>query len=137
MSEQAPLNWVEKRHHAEKNLADSKSQLWQELCAALSDASQSFNQLYGGKSEASRIHDHRFRVDLRAADQIDVDFNDQAGIINASYVSYPPRFRVRNFRMGADYESAFFTDDNNMRLTPDEVCEIILFPSFFGESAAR
>jgi hypothetical protein len=131
MSEQAPLNWVEKRHQAEKNLADSKFQLWSDLCAALSGASQSFNQLYAGKSEASRIHDHRFRVDLRAADQIDVDFNDQAGTINASYVSYPPRFRVRNFRMAADHESAFFTDENNTRLTPDEVSESILVPSFF------
>jgi|SRR5579863_3082092 len=127
-----PLNWVEKRHQAEKNLADSKLQLWRELCAALSDASKSFNRLYGGKSEASQIHDHRFRVDLRAADQIDVDFNDQAGTINASYVSYPPRFRVRNFRMAADHESAFFADENNMRLSPDEVSESILVPSFFG-----
>ncbi len=127
-----PLNWVEKRHQAEKNLADSKAPLWRELCTALADASKSFNQLYGGKSEASRIHDHRFRVDLRASDQIDVDFNDQAGTINASYVSYPPRFRVRNFRgMAADHESAFFTDENNMRLTPDEVSESILVPSFF------
>jgi hypothetical protein len=133
MSEQAPPNWVEKRHLAEKNLAESKFQLWRELCTALSDASQSFNQLYGGKSEASRIHDHRFRVDLRAADQIDVDFNDQAGTINASYVSYPPRFRVRNFKIAADHESVFFIDERNMRLTPDEVSEIILVPSFFGE----
>jgi hypothetical protein len=131
MSEQAPLNWVEKRHQAEKNLAESKSQLWHDLCLALSDASKSFNQLFGGKSEASRIHDHRFRVDLRASDQIDVDFSDQAGTINASYVSYPPRFRVRNFRMGADHESAFFIDENNTRLTPDEVSESILVPSFF------
>lgn len=132
MGEPASLNWVEKRHQAEKNLADSKVPLWRELCTALAEASKSFNQLYAGKSEASQIHDRRFRVDMRAADQIDVDFNDHDGAINASYVSYPPRFRVRNFRIAADHESAFFTDENNTRLTPDEVSESILAPSFFG-----
>jgi hypothetical protein len=132
MSEPESLNWVEKRHKAEQNLADSKAPLWRELCTALADASSSFNKLYAGKSEASQIHDRRFRVDLRAADQINVDFNDQAGTINASYVSYPPRFRVVNFRIAADHESAFFTDENNMRMTADEVSESILVPSFFG-----
>lgn len=128
MSEADQLNWVERRHRAEKNLADSKVGLWRDVCAAITDASRSFGALYETSTEVTTVNGHRLRIMLGTVDRIDVDFDEKGCGINTSYAS---PFRVRNFRIRADHVSAFIVDDKGNRMTPDEVSESILAPVFF------
>jgi len=128
MSEEEQLNWVEKRHRAEKHLADAKAGLWHDICAALTDASRSFNKLYGGASEATAINGHRFRI-VQGNDRIDIDYDDQSGRISTSRTEGP--FHFRHFDLRADYLSAFIVDDKDNRVTADEVSQSILASSFF------
>jgi len=46
VSESEQLDWVEKRHRAEKHLADSKAGLWSDICAAMTDASTVFASMH-------------------------------------------------------------------------------------------
>jgi hypothetical protein len=127
MSEQPDLNWVERRHRAEKHLAGAKIGLWSDVCAALTDACRSFNRLYGGKSEVTRSNGHRLLIVLGQDDRIEVDFDNQAAKINVSYIGAPPRFSVKNFKMQADHLAAFIVEDgDDKRLNADEVSERIL-----------
>jgi hypothetical protein len=132
MNEQEQLNWVEKRHMAAKHLANSKALLWHDVCAALTDASGSFNSLYAGTTEATPINGHRFRVVFKAEERVEIAFDDQRSKISASYVS---PFHFRNFEIKADHLGAFIVDNDGSRLTPDEVSESILSPLFFSDAA--
>jgi len=131
MSDQ--FNWVEKQHMATKHLADSKPGLWRDICAALTDASRSFNKLYGGRSDVTTINGHRFRVVLHSDDhkfEADIDFDDQAPTVRVSYDA--SICDVKTFDMKADYVSAFIVDENGKRMTIDEVSHMILKPLFFA-----
>jgi hypothetical protein len=133
MGEQDGLNWVERRQRAEKHLTDSKSVIWHDLCASLTDASRSFNKLYGGKSEATARNGHRFRVVIDLGDrkrQVDLDFDEEACTIIAEYDASP--VGSKRFGLKADHLSAFILDVDGNRLTPDKVSERILTASFFS-----
>jgi hypothetical protein len=123
------LNWVEKRLAREKQLLDSKPRLWKDVCDAMTDASRSFNQKCGGNYEAVPTNGHRFRV-FGGTRQVDVDFDQQACKITASYGASP--FGSKFFTVQADHNSAFITEDGK-KLTPDEVSERILGKFFFPD----
>jgi hypothetical protein len=128
------LNWVERRQRSEKHLADSKILLWSDVCVALTEACKSFNEIYGGTSQVTRVNGHRLHIVLGPEDRVEVDFDNQACRINASYIGDPSRFRVRNFAIKADHLSAYIIEDgrdkDRDRLTPDEISECILASSF-------
>jgi len=132
MGEDHPLNWVEKRHIAEKHLADSKQDLWRDVCAAMTDASRSFNKLYGGLSEAKAINGHRFRVTVHREGkkhEAEVDFEDQQGKITTAYNAAIEGYK--HFAIKADYKSAFMVDDEGKRISSDAASFAILKPLFF------
>jgi hypothetical protein len=137
MSEDQQLNWVEKRKKAENHFADSAPGLWRDLCAAMKDASRSFNKLYKGESEVTAINGHRFRVVILAdgkKHEADIDFDDQSGKISTSYdadISERLTFHIK-----ADHLSAFIVDNMGARLSVEEVSRSILTPSFFPDSAS-
>jgi hypothetical protein len=130
------LNWVERKHLAEGHLQDERDVLWRDTCAALEDASRSFNKLYQGESDTEAINGHRFRITYshpqsKQRCDIDVDFNEANSTIRVTY----PKSNRRSclFGIEADHMSAFITDEKRNRLSPDEVSQQILkdllFPS--------
>jgi hypothetical protein len=120
------LNWVERKHLAERHLQDERDVLWRDTCAALEDASRSFNKLYQGESDTEAINGHRFRITYQPAkssqrSDIDLDFNEEKSTIK---VTYPKSNRPSCvFGIEADHTSAFITDEKRNRLSPDEVSQ--------------
>jgi hypothetical protein len=132
MGEDEQLNWVEKRHRAEKHLADARPGLWRDVCAAMTDASRSFNKLYGGVSETKPINGHRFRIMIQyegKKHEAEIDFDEQTGKVTTAYNAAIEG--MKHFDIKADHVSAFIVDDKGKRVTPDEVSHAILKPLFF------
>ena len=132
MSESDPLDWVEKLHRAEKHLADSKAGLWRDVCAAMTDASRSFNKLYGGHSEVKPINGHRFRITVQHEGQkheAELDFDDQSGKLTTAYNAAIEG--IKHFDIKADYAAAFIVDGDGKRVTADQISHAILKPLFF------
>jgi hypothetical protein len=125
-------DWVERRHRAEQHLSESKQSIWRDICAAMMDASRSFNKLYGGVTEAKAINGHRFRIVIQREGkkhEAEIDFDDQVGKVITSYNAAIAG--TKHFDIKADHESAFIVDDEGKRVTPDQVSYAILGPLFF------
>ena len=135
MSEQEIPNWVERRWRGEKILAESKLGLWREICDALDASAKSFNNRYKGTSEVTRIDGHLVRIVLPTPNrvQIDIAFNDLACSVAAALSYDTPKLHFRNFKIAADHVSAFIADEHGDKLTPVQVSERILSPSFFAQ----
>ena len=128
--ERAPLNWVEKRLLSEEHLANSGPGLWRDICGALTDAVRTYNRKCDGSVQVNQVNGHRFTIIGPNNARIDIDFDDQAHKVNATYSTEP--FRFRNFVLRADSESAFITDDQRNRLAPDDVSKAILEAFLFA-----
>ena len=127
-------NWVKRRKLREARRADAPS-VWRDVCAALTDASRTFNEEYGGESKAAPINGGRFRVTIPGFPEreAEIDFDKQNGEIAARYGQTP--LAMKTFTVQADHISVFIVDQDGKRVTPDEVSESILTPSFFpGDS---
>jgi hypothetical protein len=129
-----PLNWIERQHLAEGHLQDERDALWQDICAALEDASRSFNKLYQGKSDTESINGHRFRISYQPSDSnprrdIDLDFNEETSKITAKYAKSNHPSCV--YRIEADHLEAFIADEKGNRISADEVSQQILGDVFF------
>jgi hypothetical protein len=132
MAEDEQLNWVEKRHGAEKHLAESKAGLWRDICSAMTDASRSFNKQYGGASETKPVNGHRFRVIVQhegKKHEAEIDFDDEAGRVTTAYNAAVEG--IKHFDIKADHLSAFIVDDDGRRVSADAVSYAILKPLFF------
>jgi hypothetical protein len=137
MSDDPPLNWVQRRKRAEEHLESGLDDVWRDVRAALEDTSRSLKELYGFDSETEKVNGHRFRLKILKTPtqskirEVNLDFDKFKQIVTVEYMGAArPAHR---YTLSADSNSTFILDSQENAITPDEISRQILEPIFFGQ----
>lgn len=134
MSDDPPLNWVQRRKRIENNLASGLDELWRDIRSALEDASRSLKDEYQYESETETVNGHRFRVKIVKTPtqskirQVDLDCNQQKRMISVEFIGGSKA--SQHYALSADGNGVFILDSDE-KITPDEMSCRILEPLFF------
>jgi hypothetical protein len=125
------IDWVKRKALGEQFVDGEKEHIWENLCAQLGSATESYVLHYGGKASAEADTYHHYRVSVCGVPPF-VD-----AVVDVHFV--PPEIRVScrrgicktaTYYLSPNRDAPFRTNERD-RLTVDQVSEAILRPVFF------
>ena len=151
MAEERKLNWVDRRAHRE-NLLKGADGVWNQVCAAIQDACNSFNEHYPAQPpvQCEQENENRVCVTRTILEDRDLTFGaTRARVLvitfTSSKITAVYEDRTSTYTITADDESVFVIDrraagslsghlrqrqpersDGDSRMSPDAVSEAIL-----------